>query len=156
LDGALGKNSLAGDGTVLDFLVHTFVGNVVGNVVVGLSHRVGDLLDLGHGVMFNYGSVGDVGLVLGLVLDLFVVGVRHVDWVVVRVLDGLIVGNGLGDVDGVSNRGNVLVHVLAVVWYLFVSDHWLVIGVGLLDGNVLDPGLGLGSSVSLLDLLLLD
>lgn len=151
LHGALGEHGLAGDCAVLHLLLDSLVGYVVSHVLVGGVHCVGHLLHLAHGVVLGHGFVGHVGLVLGLVLDLLIVGVGHLHGVVVGVLDCLVVSDCLGHGHGVTDRGVVLVLVLTLIRDLFVSDHGLVVCVRFLDRDVFDPGLWLWSSQGLGD-----
>jgi hypothetical protein len=127
------------------------MGDVVLNVTIGLSHCIGDLLNLGDGVMFYNGFVSNVGLILGLVLNLFIVGVWNLHGVVVCVLNGLVISYGFSHIHRVADRSYVLVDILSFVRNLFVGNHRLVIGVSFLDWHMFNPSLRLGSSVSLLN-----
>lgn len=76
-------------------------------------------------------------------LNLFVVSVRHLDRLVMGMLDGLVISYGLCYINRVSDSCMVGVNVLSFIRDLFVRDNWFVICVGLLNWYMFYPCLRL-------------
>jgi hypothetical protein len=134
LDNGLLDNGL-GNGGVGDHLLslHGLVFNV------GFNSVLGDILDLG--------LVSVLGHVLGDVFDLLVVSVGLLHGLVRSLVHGLVLSDGLGHGDVLGSLlGNVFSD-LSFIRNLLLGDNGFVIGVSLLDGDVLDVGSGLGSGL---------
>jgi hypothetical protein len=124
-----------GNGGVGDHLLslHGLVVNV------GFNSVLGDILDLG--------LVSVLGHVLGDVFDLLVVSVGLLHGLVRSLVHGLVLSDGLGHGDVLGSLlGNVFSD-LSFIRNLLLGDNGFVIGVSLLDGDVLDVGSGLGSGL---------
>jgi hypothetical protein len=81
------------------------------------------------------------------VFHLFIISVRDLDGIIIGMLDGLVISESLLDWDLISNCSLMIISVGPVVGDLFVGDLWLVVGVVLLDRDVLDVGVRLGGLV---------
>jgi hypothetical protein len=116
----------------------------VGENLSSLDRLVVDVLFdslLGDEVYFDF--LSDLGHEFGDVFDLLVVSVDSFDRDVVGLCDGLILGDGSGDGHVLGPLLGDLFDILALVGHLDVADLGFVVGVGLLDRNVLDVRLGL-------------
>ena len=107
--------------------VHSLHGLVV-NVL--LNSLLRDVLDLS--------LVSVLGYVLGDVLNLLVVSVGSLHGLVIDILDSLVLSDGLGDGHHLGPLlGHVLGH-LSLVRHLALGGHGLVVGVSLLNRDVLN------------------
>lgn len=116
----------------------------VGENLSSLDRLVVDVLFdslLGDEVYFDF--LSDLGHEFGDVFDLLVVSVDSFDRDVVGLCDGLVLGDGSGDGHVLGPLLGDLFDVLALVGHLDVADLGFVVGVGLLDRDVLDVRLGL-------------
>lgn len=143
LDRAFGQYGLASDSLILHLLLNSLVSNVFNHILISRADNIGDLLSLGGGYVFYNSFVGNMGFVLSLMLDLLVVSVRDLNGLVISVLNGLVVSDGLGDFNLVADRGVLSVDVLALIGDLLVGHYRLVISISLLKGDVFEPGLRL-------------
>ena len=96
---------------------------------------------LGDHIDFDF--LSDLGDEFGHVFNLLVVGVDSFDGDVVGLGDGLVLCDGSGDGDVLGSLLGNLFDVLSLVGHLDVADLGFVVGVGLLDRDVLDVRLGL-------------
>jgi hypothetical protein len=112
---------------------------------LGSLHRlvVDVLFDSLLGDHIDFDFLSDLGDVFGDVFDLLVVSVDSFDRDVVGLCDGLVLGDGSGDGHVLGPLLGDLFDVLALVGHLDVADLGFVVGVGLLDRDVLDVRLGL-------------
>lgn len=76
--------------------------------------------------------------------NLFIIGVRDLNGLVIGMLDGLVVGHGLGHFDLLAEGGSVHFLVSTFVGDLLVGDDWLIIGIIFLYWDVFHAGLGAG------------
>ena len=107
----------------------------------GLLHGrvIHSLLDDRAGGILGHGLVGDLGLVFNLMLHLLVVSHGDLDRGIISVLDGLIISEGLGHLDLLTQSSDVGLEVLTLVRDGFIRNDWLVVGVELLDRDIFDP-----------------
>ena len=107
----------------------------------GLPHRrvIHSLLDNRAGGILGHGLVGDLGLVFNLMFHLLVVSHGDLDRGIISVLDGLIISEGLGHLDLLTQSSDVGLEILTLVRDGFIRNDWLVVGIELLDRDIFDP-----------------
>ena len=118
-----------------------WVGDHLGSLNWLIINELFDSL-LGDHIDFNF--LSDLGNIFGHVLNLLIIGVDSLDWYVVGLGDGLVFSDSSGDWYVFSSLLGNLFDVLSFIRNLDVADLGFVISVALLDGNVLNVGLGLG------------
>lgn len=106
-------------------------------------------MDFGLGDIFSISIITDMRDIYSFVFNLFIISVGFLDRLVIGVLDGLVVGDGFGHFDCLAQSGVVILDILSFIWNFFISFDILVISVVLLNWNVFNSGLCLGSSVEL-------
>jgi hypothetical protein len=86
-------------------------------------------LNFGRWGIFCNGFVRNVGLIFSLVFNLFIISVGYLNGLVIGVLNSLIVGDGLGDFNLVTQSSSVGLNVLSFIRDLFVGNHGLIISI---------------------------
>lgn len=97
--------------------------------------------------MLDLMLVSDMRDIISSMFDLFIVGVGYLNWIIIGVLNGLIVGESLLDWNLVSDSSLVILSVSSFVRDLFVGHFGLIVGVVFLDRDVLHVGVRLGRLV---------
>lgn len=160
LNRGLTDHLLRADFFIFYMLLNFFLGDVVGDQALGRLGGVDDgllegsilandgllhgrvihsLLDDRAGGILGHGLVGDLGLVFNLMFHLLVVSHGDLDRGIISVLDGLIISEGLGNLDLLTQSSDVGLEVLTLVRDGFIRNDWLVVGIELLDRDIFDP-----------------
>ena len=123
--------------------------HIISYISKGRSNSIWNLLCSNGWNMFNYCLISDMRLIFSFVFYLFIVSIRHLNWLIVCMLNCLVICNCFGNFNRISKGSILCVNILSIIWNLFMSYDWFVVSVSFLNWNIFNPGLRLRGAQSL-------
>ena len=123
--------------------------HIIGNISKCGSNCIRNLLISNCWHMFHYCFICNMRLILCFMFNLFIIGIRDLNWLIICMLNCLIISHSFRDFYRIAEGCVLSIDILSFIWDLFMSYDWFVISVRFLNWYIFGPGFWLRSSESL-------